>query len=242
MKVELSGKPECFFGFNDKLFIDTHSDIKKNMSNRKSEVLDLDDIRFHQCVRLGKFSADRTIAFFPPDGEFTLMKYRVSERVVRPPFQVIPLIVEHSKTRFAVQVNVSSTFNQQFTANQIVIKVPVPSNSAKAISEASIGSAKYEPTQHAVVWRIRNFPGQMEHKLSASVQLLATVVQSSSTMWDKPPISMEFLVPMATSSGMEVLFMNINEIKLRYQAERYVRYMTKAGNYLIRYPDHTGKN
>jgi hypothetical protein len=45
---------------------------------------------------------------------------------------------------------------------------------------------------------------------------------------------------MATSSGMEVLFMNVNESKLRYHADRFIRYMTKGGNYLVRYPDHAG--
>ena len=40
---------------------------------RNSEI-DLEDITFHQCVRLGKFDADRTISFVPPDGEFILMK------------------------------------------------------------------------------------------------------------------------------------------------------------------------
>jgi Adaptor complexes medium subunit family len=29
-----------------------------------------------RCVRLGKFDADRTITFIPPDGEFELMRYR----------------------------------------------------------------------------------------------------------------------------------------------------------------------
>lgn len=37
--------------------------------------IELADITFHQCVKLGKFDSDRTISFVPPDGEFILMKY-----------------------------------------------------------------------------------------------------------------------------------------------------------------------
>jgi hypothetical protein len=37
--------------------------------------IELADITFHQCVKLGKFDSDRTISFVPPDGEFVLMKY-----------------------------------------------------------------------------------------------------------------------------------------------------------------------
>jgi AP-1 complex subunit mu len=37
----------------------------------------MEDIKFHQCVRLEDFSADRTISFVPPDGTFDLMTYRL---------------------------------------------------------------------------------------------------------------------------------------------------------------------
>eukprot|EP01052_Picozoa_sp_SAG31_P010841 SAG31_NODE_603_length_13622_cov_19.019953_3_plen_211_part_00 len=32
--------------------------------------IELDDLFFHQCVRLNKFEQDRSISFTPPDGEF----------------------------------------------------------------------------------------------------------------------------------------------------------------------------
>ena len=43
------------------------------------------DCTFHRCVRLGKFDADRTITFIPPDGEFELMSYRLNTQARRPP-------------------------------------------------------------------------------------------------------------------------------------------------------------
>lgn len=36
----------------------------------------MEDVKFHQCVRLSRFENDRTISFIPPDGEFELMSYR----------------------------------------------------------------------------------------------------------------------------------------------------------------------
>ena len=50
---------------------------KERSSGKKHSEIDLEDVTFHQCVRLGKFDADRTISFIPPDGEFVLMKYRI---------------------------------------------------------------------------------------------------------------------------------------------------------------------
>lgn len=41
----------------------------------------MEDVKFHQCVRLSRFENDRTISFIPPDGEFELMSYRLSTPV-----------------------------------------------------------------------------------------------------------------------------------------------------------------
>ena len=43
-----------------------------------SKAVDLEDVKFHQCVRLSRFENDRTISFVPPDGAFELMSYRLS--------------------------------------------------------------------------------------------------------------------------------------------------------------------
>jgi hypothetical protein len=43
--------------------------------------VELEDIKFHQCVRLARFENDRTISFIPPDGEFDLMSYRLQTEV-----------------------------------------------------------------------------------------------------------------------------------------------------------------
>ena len=49
----------------------------------KSKSVELEDVKFHQCVRLSRFENDRTISFIPPDGEFELMSYRlVSAHIV----------------------------------------------------------------------------------------------------------------------------------------------------------------
>ena len=39
----------------------------------RQKAVDLEDMKFHQCVRLARFENDRTISFIPPDGAFDLM-------------------------------------------------------------------------------------------------------------------------------------------------------------------------
>jgi hypothetical protein len=47
----------------------------------KGRAVELDDIKFHQCVRLTRFENERTISFIPPDGDFELMSYRLDMNV-----------------------------------------------------------------------------------------------------------------------------------------------------------------
>lgn len=50
-------------------------------SGEKSKAVELEDVKFHQCVRLSRFENDRTISFIPPDGESELMSYRLNTAV-----------------------------------------------------------------------------------------------------------------------------------------------------------------
>lgn len=64
MRSFLSGMPELKLGLNDKLWFESAG------RSTKSKTIEMDDIKFHQCVRLSRFESDRTISFIPPDGEF----------------------------------------------------------------------------------------------------------------------------------------------------------------------------
>lgn len=72
MKSFLSGMPELKLGLNDKLMFEA-----TGRPQSKGKAVELEDIKFHQCVRLARFENDRTISFIPPDGEFDLMNYRL---------------------------------------------------------------------------------------------------------------------------------------------------------------------
>ena len=83
------------------------------------------------------------------------------------------------------------------------------------------------------MFRIRRFPGETKYILAAEVEL-ASSVSLQKKAWSRPPISMEFQVPMFTSSGLHVRFLKVLEQKQHYQAIKWVRYLTQAGNYQIR--------
>jgi AP-2 complex subunit mu-1 len=95
VKTQLSGMPECKFGINDKLLMRNAAGAEE-MKQEKSvdRGIMIDDIKFHQCVRLGKFDRDRSITFIPPDGVFDVMTYRISENI-NLPFKIVPVVQEY---------------------------------------------------------------------------------------------------------------------------------------------------
>ncbi|MCD9637993.1 AP-2 complex subunit mu [Datura stramonium] len=91
----------------------------------------------------------------------------------------------------------------------VVIKIPVPKQTAKASFQVTSGRAKYNPSIDSLVWKIKKFPGQTESTLSAEVELISTIAEKKS--WTRPPIQMEFQVPMFTASGLRVRFLKVWE-------------------------------
>ena len=55
---------------------------------------------------------------------------------------------------------------------------------------AHAGKAKYDPKKHALVWKIKRFPGAQEQSLVGTVELIATTKEKKS--WSRPPISLSF--------------------------------------------------
>jgi AP-1 complex subunit mu len=93
MRVFLSGMPELRLGLNDKVLFES-----TGRSYSKGKAVELEDVKFHQCVRLSRFENDRTISFIPPDGEFELMSYRLNTQV-KPLIWIESVIERHSHSR-----------------------------------------------------------------------------------------------------------------------------------------------
>jgi len=224
VKALLSFMPECKFGMNDKLAMASES--KGKAADRG---IAIDDVKFHQCVRLGRFDRDRAITFIPPDGVFELLTYRVTENI-NLPFKLMPLVHEFGKNKIEVNLKVKSLYDKNLFSSNVVLKVPVPRHTSKTSLFVTNGKARHEPEQEAVVWRIRRFPGDTEYNLRADVSLGQT---SSEKPWSRPPVTMDFQVPMFTASGLRVRFLRVVE-RSGYKPTKWIRYITKAENYLHR--------
>uniref|UniRef100_A0A8C7H5L4 AP-1 complex subunit mu-2 n=1 Tax=Oncorhynchus kisutch TaxID=8019 RepID=A0A8C7H5L4_ONCKI len=102
LKTMLSGMPELRLGLNDRaLFALTGRD--------KGKTVTMEDVKFHQCVRLSRFESDRTISFIPPDGESELMSYRINTHV-KPLIWIESVIEKFSHSRVEIMVKGGKEF------------------------------------------------------------------------------------------------------------------------------------
>ncbi|ODQ66153.1 AP-2 complex subunit MU [Nadsonia fulvescens var. elongata DSM 6958] len=231
MKAVLSGMPECKFGLNDTLSLNS-GNMKDNVSRgshdaTRSGSITLEDCQFHQCVRLGEFESTKTISFVPPEGEFELMRYRAVENISLP-FKVIPQIIQHGKTKLEYSIVLKANFDSKLGATNVEIKIPTPKTLTKYnINYASGGKAKYEPGSNHIIWKFNRVAGGSEYQLRAEVDM-------SPEIWTKPPIQLQFSLTMFTSSGIVVRYLKVFE-KTNYNTVKWVRYVVRAGSYEIRY-------
>lgn len=224
MKSYLSGMPELKLGLNDKLLMEARG-------RKRGKSVEMEDVRLHQCVRLSRFENDRTISFIPPDGEFTLMEYRLNT-TVRPLLWVEAHVEPHSHSRVEYLIKAKSNFKRRSTANNVEIIVPVPPDADSPAFKTSIGTVRYVPDRDAVVWTIKQFPGEREFLMRAHFGL-PSISSTDEEVAKKPPISVQFELPYFTVSGVQVRYLKIVE-KSGYQALPWVRYITQAGDYSIR--------
>ncbi|KAF8463605.1 Mu homology domain-containing protein [Kalaharituber pfeilii] len=237
MRAYLSGVPECKFGLNDRLLLDGDG-LSRPSGNKGGQKatraaagsVTLEDCQFHQCVKLGKFDTDRIISFVPPDGEFELMRYRATENV-NLPFRVHAIVNEIGKTKVEYQVAIRANYGAKLFATNVIVRIPTPLNTANINSRTSQGKAKYEPAENHIVWKIARFSGQSEYVLSADAELTS---MTNKKAWSRPPLSLSFSLLMFTSSGLLVRYLKVFE-KSNYSSVKWVRYMTRAGSYEIRF-------
>uniref|UniRef100_A0A8C1G583 Adaptor related protein complex 1 subunit mu 3 n=1 Tax=Cyprinus carpio TaxID=7962 RepID=A0A8C1G583_CYPCA len=222
LKVVLSGMPELRLGLNDKVLFEI-------TGREKSKSVELEDVKFHQCVRLSRFENDRTISFIPPDGESELMSYRLNT-TVKPLIWIESVIEKFSHSRVEIKVKARSQFKSRSTANNVSILVPVPSDADSPKFKTTTGQAKWVPEKSAVEWNIKSFPGGKEFMMRAHFGLPSV---ESDELQAKPPITVKFEIPYFTVSGIQVRYLKIIE-KSGYQALPWVRYITQSGDYQLR--------
>lgn len=250
VKSRLSGMPDLKLGINDRgIFTkylegnnigvnseegatgENESSITSSNGKPKTNI-ELEDLKFHQCVRLSKFENEKIITFIPPDGDFELMNYRLNT-AIKPLIWCDMKVEVHSKSRIEIFCQAKAQIKKKSTATNVEIIIPVPDDADTPTFKYSHGSIKWMPEKSAIVWKIRTFPGGKEYSMSAQLGLPS--INSTEETKIKRPVQVKFQIPYFTTSGIQVRYLKINEPKLQYKSYPWVRYITQNGDdYTIR--------
>lgn len=231
IKSHLSGMPDLRLGLNDKGIFTGNNDATTDSGKN----IEMEDIKFHQCVRLSKFENEKLITFIPPDGEFTLMSYRLSSSQ----FLMKPLILVNCKTkvhkhsRIEIVCTVKAQIKKKSTVNNVEVVIPIPEDADTPKFSPEYGSVKWIPEKSCLIWKLKTFPGGKQFSMRAELGLPA--VTDPESIMSKKPIKVNFSIPYFTTSGIQVRYLRINEPKLQYQSYPWVRYITQSGDdYIVR--------
>ncbi|KAG6786343.1 hypothetical protein POTOM_007943 [Populus tomentosa] len=214
MKSYLSGNPEIRLALNEDLSIG-RGDYRSSFG---SGSVILDDCNFHESVRLDNFDLDRTLTLVPPDGEFPVMNYRMTQEF-KPPFRINTLIEEAGALKAEVILKVSAEFPSSITANTIIVQMPLPKYTTSCDPPFTISTSL-------------RIVGGSEHtlraKLTFSQELHGNITKEAG------PVSMTFTIPMYNASRLQVKYLQIAKKSSTYNPYRWVRYVTQANSYVAR--------
>ncbi|RZC26054.1 AP-4 complex subunit mu-like isoform X1 [Glycine soja] len=237
MKSYLSGNPEIRLALNDDLSIGRSqgSAFAGYRSSSGSGTVILDDCNFHESVRLDSFDIDRTLSLVPPDGEFPVMNYRLTQEF-SPPFRINALIEEAGSLKAEVILKVSAEFPSSVTANTIKVQMPLPKCTSRVSFELEPGAVgqttDFKEANKRLEWSLRKIVGGSEHTLHAKL----TFSQESHVNITKEsgPVSMTFTIPMHNVSRLQVKYLQIAKKSATHEPYRWVRYVTQANSYVAR--------
>lgn len=237
IRSRLSGMPDLKLGINDKGIFSKFSEGNDNPpvtvpEGKKKANVELEDLKFHQCVRLSKFENEKIITFIPPDGNFELMSYRLTTPI-KPLIWCDVNVQVHSQSRIEIHCRAKAQFKKKSIANNVEILIPVPDDADTPTFKYSHGSIKWVPEKNAILWKIRSFSGGKEYSMAAQMGLPS--INGLEKPKFKRPVQIKFQIPYFTTSGIQVRYLKINEPKLQYKSYPWVRYITQNGDdYTIR--------
>jgi len=227
MKSYLSGNPELKLALNEDLVIGAN-----NGTNYSS--VRMDDCNFHECVRFDEFENGRALLLYPPDGEFTVLNYRINGEF-RCPFRVFPFLESTNLYRQELLIKVRADIPEQNYGGNVVITVPVPectTNVTSDLGKVPGQSCEYVANKQEYYWRIKKFQGATEQQIRLSI--LLSKQSTESIRKEIGPIAMKFEIPMYSVSNVQVKYLRILEDNKSYNPYRWVRYVTRSESYVCR--------
>jgi AP-4 complex subunit mu-1 len=236
LKSYLQGAPEIQLALNEDLVIGSKQQVGYGR-------VGLDDVNFHESCRMDQFERERVLLINPPDGEVTLMNYRIADNF-QPPYKIFPFIDEQSANRIEVTIRLKAEYHDPHFGSNVCARIPLPekvgSVSAQLPVDAVGETTEYKGPEKCMYWFIKKFPGigdksgvAPEHSMRIKI-VLDSKADISACSREIGPISLLFEIPMFNCSGMAVKYLRVNEAGRDTKPNRWVRYITQSSSYTCR--------
>mmetsp|Transcript_45258 Transcript_45258/g.40546 ORF Transcript_45258/g.40546 Transcript_45258/m.40546 type:complete len:445 (+) Transcript_45258:66-1400(+) len=220
MKSYLNGNPELKLALNEDLTVIS------------------DDCNFHQCVSLDnqQFQQSQVLTFIPPDGEFSLLNYRITNDNFIKPFRVSPRFELVSPYKVELGIRIKADIPKYKFGGNVCVQLPIPNNCQTVTTELGMGAvgqrSEYDMRQRKVIWKLKKFTGGTEQILK--VRITFKEQQTSAIRKRIGPISISFEIPNYNVSNLKVGSLRIMGQNKKYKPYRWIKYMTKSQSYICR--------
>jgi AP-4 complex subunit mu-1 len=240
MKSYLKGEPTLQLALNEEIGVrGAAGDGSASSSSAISHsAIVFEDVNFHHLVGPQQFARTKQLTFSPPDGEFIVFNYRISDSF-KLPFRVFPFIEEAANaSQIDITVKIRADLPIDKRANDFRVFVPVPAATASVSSELGYTATsegergEFHKQRGLYIWTIPQFHGGTEHILRAHINLAEP--RGPGTLREIGPISLDFEIPMHTCSGVTIKYLKVTERGESYDPYRWVRMISQSRSYVCR--------
>jgi len=227
IKSFIKGIPKIKMGLNEDLIIGKSPDI---MNHGK---LCLDQCNFHECCRFSEWDIDRTLVFFPPDGEFALIKYRCTD-AFDSPFKIYSYLEDPGHNQLDIIIKITSEFPAELNANKVRLTCKLPRATVSASGELEtndLSTYEFDAKSKTILWNL----GKLRGSYTTSIRIKLNLEDSVGNFKrEVGPIGLDFEIPMYRCSQMQIRYLRALDNEKELKPYRWVRSITKADSYMAR--------
>jgi len=185
-----------------------------------------EDVTFHRCAEV-EAADTRVIPFVPPDGPFTLMKYRVSVIQGAVPLWVAPRFTwTRGSVTFEIALKPEAALPRPLEG--VEVRFRLPDGVLTPSLAAPDGRASFENATREVVWVV----GTYEKRDATVLKGSASTEQGFDLAGRFPVVCARFATVGVAPSGFKIDRMEIERVD--YKMFRGVKYVAQAGHYEFR--------
>jgi hypothetical protein len=188
--------------------------------------LHYEDVAFHRCIEI-EATESKVLPFVPPNGRFTLMKYRITATQATLPLWITPKF-DWSRGGVSFEIIAKPAGDLPKPLENVEIRFELPEGVLPPVLSTSDGKATYDPALRAVIW----FYGVFSKKDAAVLKGNASTEANFQLGGRFPILSANFVASQYSASGFKVDRLEVDRVD--YKTYKGVKYLAQAGNYEFR--------